>query len=242
MQLFSLRLYFYCLVSLFVTIPAYAQPASGLSYSSPDYDFGQISEDDGIRYHHFGFVNKSGRPIVIREVRSSCGCTRPEFDRKIIEPEESGSIRVGYDPLGYPGDFLRQLIVVHSGGTDTLTIRGNTQKSSIERCPGYRYRHGDLCLKREKVMLRNFDPKRVREDNILIKNTSDSDMTLHFIGLSESFTLYTEPKVLQPGSEGELIIRYTPDKKQQPAAETVFEVWHISREKEQNLFDLKIIL
>jgi len=53
--------------------------------------------------HEFVFRNVSGEPVVIDNVRTSCGCTVPEWDEVPIAPDSTGVIAVTYDArdLGY---------------------------------------------------------------------------------------------------------------------------------------------
>lgn len=53
--------------------------------------------------HEFVFRNVSGEPMVIDNVRTSCGCTVPEWDEVPIGPDSTGVIAVTYDArdLGY---------------------------------------------------------------------------------------------------------------------------------------------
>ncbi|MEG1722474.1 MAG: DUF1573 domain-containing protein [Bacteroidales bacterium] len=224
------------------TVVTISQSAPRLSFIAKEHNFGIIEEEGGIKFHEFRFTNNTERPLTIRDVRSSCGCTQPAFDRKTIHPGEEGSIRVGYDGIGRPGDFERWLIVDHSSGQDTLIVRGHVKRGNIARCPGFRYRHGSLCLKRETVFFKNFDSTRKQEETILIQNGSDSDITLHFTGISDCFSLFTESGIVKAGQQADLIIRYDPAKGIKPEKETIYEVREINEKNEQNLFDLKITL
>ncbi|MGL4293907.1 MAG: DUF1573 domain-containing protein, partial [Bacteroidales bacterium] len=108
-------------------------PEKGAQFKNRIYDFGNIREDDGIRTCEFEFINTAVTPLTIEEVRSSCGCTLPEFEQKKIQKGEKGLIRVGYDPVNRPGIFERMLIVAYreSTKTDTLIIKGQVAKSEL---------------------------------------------------------------------------------------------------------------
>ena len=53
--------------------------------------------------HAFVFRNISSEPIIIDNVRTSCGCTVPEWGDAPIPPDSTGTISVTYDAqdLGY---------------------------------------------------------------------------------------------------------------------------------------------
>ena len=48
-------------------------------------------------------------PLVLSNVRASCGCTRPEYPEKPIKPGEKGKIKITYNPAGRPGEFDRKI-------------------------------------------------------------------------------------------------------------------------------------
>lgn len=46
-----------------------------MEFSSKVHDFGKLKEEKGKQVYSFEFVNKGTSPIIIKNVRSSCGCT-----------------------------------------------------------------------------------------------------------------------------------------------------------------------
>ncbi len=72
----------------------------------------------------FTFVNKSGKPLKITNVQTSCGCTTAEKPENAIPNNKKGKISVSYDTKRV-GEFVKT-ITVSSDQTDpvVLTIRG----------------------------------------------------------------------------------------------------------------------
>lgn len=72
----------------------------------------------------FTFVNKSGNPLKITNVQTSCGCTTAEKPENAIPNNKKGKISVSYDTKRV-GEFVKT-ITVSSDQTDpvVLTIRG----------------------------------------------------------------------------------------------------------------------
>ena len=59
-------------------------------------NYGKIEKgSDGIRV--FEFTNIGDAPLIIKQIKSSCGCAIPEKPTKPILPGEKGSIKVSYD-------------------------------------------------------------------------------------------------------------------------------------------------
>lgn len=75
------------------------------------HDFGAFDEDLGMVYSDFRLVNTGDEPIAIISARANCGCTRPEYSRDPIAPGDTATIRVGYDPKGRPGRFVKYVNV-----------------------------------------------------------------------------------------------------------------------------------
>jgi hypothetical protein len=60
------------------------------------HNYGDISQNDDGRCE-FTFKNEGKEPLILSNVRSSCGCTVPEWPRQPILPGESEVIKVKYD-------------------------------------------------------------------------------------------------------------------------------------------------
>ena len=65
------------MVAAFVCLAAFAQGHA--SYKEKEHDFGYIKEAKGAVSHTFEFKNTGDKSLVIMQVVTSCGCTRPEF-------------------------------------------------------------------------------------------------------------------------------------------------------------------
>ena len=87
-------------------------------------DYGSLEKGaDGVRY--FVFTNQGKEPLIISNIRSSCGCTIPTFQKTPIGPGEESKIEVKYDTKRV-GPF-RKTITVYSNAKDSkniLTISG----------------------------------------------------------------------------------------------------------------------
>ena len=65
------------LVALVALVSLAAQAQAKIEFKSETIDYGQIDKgSDGLRV--FEFTNTGDQPLVISDVKSSCGCTVPE--------------------------------------------------------------------------------------------------------------------------------------------------------------------
>jgi len=101
----------------------YAQ--AEMTFEETTIDYGSISKGaDGLRV--FKFTNTGDQPLVISNVRSTCGCTVPKKPTEPIAPGETGEIEVKYNTrLVGP---IRRTITVYSNAKEEVTplkIKGN---------------------------------------------------------------------------------------------------------------------
>ena len=105
-------------------------------------DYGAINKSaNGERV--FVFTNIGYAPIIIKNIKSSCGCTVPKKPEKPIMPGEKGEIKVSYDTKRVGG--FSKAITIFSNAKNSrkiIKIKGIIKK--------------EVSLKKEKNMLSNF--------------------------------------------------------------------------------------
>ncbi len=89
-----------------------------IEFKDTTIDYGTIEKGaDGVRV--FEFTNTGNAPLVISNVKSSCGCTVPKKPDGPIAPGETGEIQVKYDTNRVMP--IRKTITVTSNA-DTPTV------------------------------------------------------------------------------------------------------------------------
>jgi len=99
--------------------------AQEFEFKTEAIDYGKIEKgSDGIRV--FEFTNVGEAPLVIKQIKSSCGCAIPEKPTKPIMPGEKGEIKVSYDTKRI-GGFSKAFTVFSNAKTERkmLKIKGN---------------------------------------------------------------------------------------------------------------------
>ncbi len=106
---------------------SYAQTGPQIEFKTETIDYGTVvkGEDSGVRT--FEFTNTGDEPLVITNVRSSCGCTIPSKPEAPVMPGKSDKIEVKYNMS--PGTISRTITVESNatnvnGGTVSLRIKG----------------------------------------------------------------------------------------------------------------------
>lgn len=85
------------------------------------YDYGEIPRgSDGT--WSFVFKNLGGEALVINRVRSTCGCTVPEWPREPVAPGDSGRITVEYN-TAQTGTFLKSVYVYSTAANSPVKLQ-----------------------------------------------------------------------------------------------------------------------
>lgn len=104
------------------------QVPDSIIFSQIVYDYGTIEQgSDGIS--NFEFINKGAKPLVLTNVRASCGCTVPTWPREPIQPGEKGVIEVKYNTR-IVGSFNKSINVYSNAVNNyvVLRIKGKVEK------------------------------------------------------------------------------------------------------------------
>ncbi|MEM8525179.1 MAG: DUF1573 domain-containing protein [Bacteroidota bacterium] len=91
---------------------------------STEHDFETIAQ--GIpKTHKFTFKNTHDEPIVIETIRTTCGCTVPEWSEEPVLPDSLGTIQLQYDAqkMGYFRKKIR-VFFAHQRKAEHLFIEG----------------------------------------------------------------------------------------------------------------------
>ncbi|MEY2629584.1 MAG: hypothetical protein RLZZ469_479 [Bacteroidota bacterium] len=115
----------------------FAQDGPKIEFKDKDntIDYGKVTkeEDSGLRV--FEFTNTGNQPLLIKDVKSSCGCTVPSFSKDPIMPGKTGKIEVKYNMNPGP---IRKTITVESNavnvdeGRVALKIKGEVFVKPVE--------------------------------------------------------------------------------------------------------------
>lgn len=71
----------------------------------------------------YSFTNTGDQPLIISEVKVTCGCTKPEFPAEPVNPSQKGNIKVSFDTKGKIGYQDRILEVVSNAKNSPEKIR-----------------------------------------------------------------------------------------------------------------------
>jgi hypothetical protein len=119
------------MIGLFASISLSAQATSAEHKNEPQahidftlltYDFGNITvNSDAVC--EFTFTNTGKVPLILSNVRASCGCTVPEWPKDPILPGEKGVIKVKYTTVSRPNIINKSIIVQSNADNKQVVLR-----------------------------------------------------------------------------------------------------------------------
>jgi len=126
-----------------------------MEFETREIDFGTHNEGE-ILDTVFKFTNTGEIPLVITNVKTSCGCTTPYWPKKPIQPGESDEIKVRFNTNHKRGKQ-----------TKTITIHANTKNlTETVRIKSYNIpkdKKGKESLERVNKLLNNkIDPSKLK--------------------------------------------------------------------------------
>jgi hypothetical protein len=81
-----------------------------IDFDTRVHDFGLVTEGDPLK-HVFQVINRGTAPLVLSEVRTSCGCTAALLGVTTLPPGGSGPLDVSMDTHGARGQGTRRITV-----------------------------------------------------------------------------------------------------------------------------------
>lgn len=109
----------------FITVVTHAQE---FEFVAESIDYGKIKQgSNGVRV--FEFTNIGNAPLIIKGIKSTCGCTVPKKPEKPIMPGKKGHIEVSYDTKRV-GGFSKAVTIISNAKTSNkrLRIKGYVEK------------------------------------------------------------------------------------------------------------------
>ena len=131
------------ILGLMVTsLSAYAQSGAKIEFKEETINYGEVYKGVDSGKRTFEFTNTGDMPLIIKDAKSSCGCTVPTKPTEPIAPGKKGVIEVQYNMN--PGPISKTITVETNAvnkenGMVALRIKGTVlvkeEKSILEKKP-----------------------------------------------------------------------------------------------------------
>jgi len=189
---------------------AMAEEKAKIVFEEQSHDFGTFKESDGSQTTIFKFKNEGDAPLVLSNVRASCGCTTPKWTREPVAPGASGEISVSYNPKNRPGSFNKSITVTSNADTPTVVLRITGQVAPREKTLAEEYPRqiGSLRVKSNYISF----GKMTMGDNVTneleLVNDSDKPVDVGFRTVPNHLKATVEPTTIPAHGRGKLIVTY----------------------------------
>lgn len=184
---------------LSVSNPIHAQ---SIFTESANIDCGQVLFNHPVTAV-YEMRNNGRQPLVIRSVRTSCGCTTAEYPSSPIAQGKTFNVTVRYDAQTM-GHFDKK-IGIESNAADTMTVlslRGVVVPSFATFTGKYDYSVGDLRADRNDVEFDDVSRGDKPYQQIHIINKSDQTLQPVVMHLPNYLKAEVSPTRLAPGHSG----------------------------------------
>ncbi len=108
-----------------------------IEFTQTEHDFGEKPQGKPVT-HDFTFKNTGNAPLVLQNVKASCGCTTPNWPKEPILPGQEAKISARYN-MARAGNFRKSITVTTKGDADgevgervVLYIKGNAVTAPAE--------------------------------------------------------------------------------------------------------------
>ncbi len=181
-----------------------------ISWDNDTHDFGDIKEDGGKVTHNFSFTNTGNQPLVITNVRPSCGCTSSDYTKEPVMPGQKGFVSATFNPQSRPNKFSKSIAITTNSTppSSTLRIIGNVIPKQLTIEDEYPRQLGNLRLKTNHLALMKISVNEVKEGELEMVNTTSEPLNLDFRNVPNHMKLRAIPETLNPGQKGIIKVSY----------------------------------
>lgn len=97
-------------------------PLPVLQWETTEHDFGTINEGEEVR-KIYTFTNTGEAPLIIENVRPSCGCTAPSWTKTPVPVGGTGEVEVLFNSKGKPNAQNKTVTVIANTWPQNTTLR-----------------------------------------------------------------------------------------------------------------------
>jgi len=187
-------------------------------FETEKHDFGKIKEKGGKVEFKFTFTNMGSEPLIINDVKSSCGCTTPSWSKKPIPSGQKGYISASFNPTNRPGTFNKSITIKSNSKNSptVLHILGEVIPKPKDIADEYRYSMGPIKMKKINTNFSDIYNTDIRKKYIDIINISDSTIKIGFNEhrrIPSHLKIICSPNIIKPKQTAVITITYDAKKK-----------------------------
>lgn len=198
-----------------VASPGLSADSAALSFDTRYIKADPIKEDDQPGIYRFLVENVSESEVELLRVNTTCSCVTATPGQNRLSPGEKTYLTVRHDPKGRLGRSEYRIFIYTCPGTSPSAIlRLATQvESRTDMSDLYQLQMGSIRLRSSEVVFRK-GQKGVETLKFLNSDDKPLKLECESMFLPEYLTFEASPEVTAPGGEGEIIVRYQPEKEE----------------------------
>lgn len=186
------------------------QGATTLKFDEEEFDFGDV-KINAFTSHVFYFTNTGRKPLTLRKVTSSCGCTTPQWDSLPVAPGKKGSITVLFQCFPLEKKFTKT-ITIESNAEPTknfLDIKGacidiyKTQKEKY-KLPAGSFLFDNTHINFDKL----YNNETLTQMQMSFFNNSDDTISIFEFRTPAHIQCAAQPNIVLPHAEARVLINY----------------------------------
>jgi hypothetical protein len=99
---------------------------AAIRFFETEFNFGEVQQSALVK-HDFKFKNSGKVPLIVTDIRTTCGCTVPEWTKSPIAPGAEDVVKVVFNTEGKEGFQEKKItIIANSLPAETeLVVKGN---------------------------------------------------------------------------------------------------------------------
>lgn len=194
--------------------PVFSFAQGVFQFEEEMHNFETIKEGDRA-VHEFKFTNVGDQPIVISQVKASCGCTTPFWTKEPVMPGDQGSVKASYNSRGRPGNFHKSITITSNSSTPTkvLQIKGMVEREP----PKPKYTEEELAaspvltIDKSEYNLGTVEIGQNIVKKITVENTGKSELTINSLrSKCNCVSFLKSPKAIPAGGSESFEFSYIP--------------------------------
>lgn len=99
---------------------AVADKTASVKWANQQISVGEIPQGKPVTFE-FVFTNTSKEPVLITDVKASCGCTTPDYSKSPVKPGEKGIVKAVYNAAAV-GAFTKNVTVTISADPNPIIL------------------------------------------------------------------------------------------------------------------------
>jgi Protein of unknown function (DUF1573)/HYDIN/CFA65/VesB-like, Ig-like domain len=170
-----------------------------IAVEQPTFDFGTIQQGKRVE-HLFSIRNKGDSPLIIKNVRPSCGCTAASVTSSVIPAGGRGGIKASFNSANFSGTVQKTVAVGSNDPTiptSMLTLRGKVVQ--------------ELQIEPRQMNLGRMKVDTTFRKNLVITNRGNRIVKIASVSSSLSHVeARAERTLLKPGESSTILVSISP--------------------------------